>query len=342
MISTLLRRLRKLNLRLAGAIAGARLEKPAATIIYAPSPERVPADEAQARIVTKWLDMPYVEVQAHERTLRYAATGSSSLKRVRTIFTKEPTTLAWIDFFEEGETVFDIGANVGMYTIYAAVTKGAKVYAFEPEALNFAELNKNLFLNDLHETCIGYCVALSDIDKTDKLLLSDFGVGISYHDFEEDSWKGDMAFSADWVVKKEGRRQQGAIGRRIDSLIADGLPIPDHVKIDVDGLEHRVVSGMVDLLKHPKLKTVLIEVNFEDDRNLAIIDLMQRLGWRYSFAQISCNRAIIFSAKQIERYKREKRGGLNYIFFKDEKWDRYFADFAEKFVPGDLSTYSAS
>jgi FkbM family methyltransferase len=316
--------------------------------VSAPLPEPAPPPAApepgpeMKRVVTKWLDMPYVEVEAHERMLRFAATGPSSLKRVRTIFTKEPTTLAWIDAFDEGETVFDIGANVGTYTIYAAVTKGAKVVAFEPEALNFAEVNKNIFLNDLHDSCIAYCVALSDVDKTDRLLLSDFGVGISYHDFEEDSWKGDQAFSPDWIVKKEGRRQQGAVGRRIDSLIADGLPMPDHIKIDVDGLEHRVIAGMIETLKDPRLKTVLIEVNFEDERNLAIIDLMQSLGWRYSFDQISCNRAIIFSAKQIERYKNEKRGGLNYIFYKDEKWDAYFADFAKQFVPGDLSTYSAS
>lgn len=292
------------------------------------------------RIRTKWLDMPYIEVELHGRTLRYAASGSSSVKRVRTIVTKEPTTLAWIDGFDEGETMFDIGANVGMYTIYAAVTKKTKVVAFEPEALNYAEVNKNIYLNDLHGSVIAYCIALSDVDKTDRLLLSDFGIGISYHDFEEDSWTGDKAFAPDWIVKKEGRREQGCIGRRIDSLIADGMPVPDHIKIDVDGLEHRVIAGMLETLQSQDLKTILIEINFDEPRNLAIIELMASFGWRYSFDQISCNRAIIFSKKQIERYQREQRGGLNYIFYKDEKWDRYFADFASRYVPGDLSTYS--
>ena len=64
---------------------------------------------------------------------------------MRTLFSKEPITLAWIDTFKDGETLYDIGANVGMYTIYAAVMRKANVYAFEPEALNYAELNKNIF-----------------------------------------------------------------------------------------------------------------------------------------------------------------------------------------------------
>src|SRR5690348_776383 len=176
------------------------------------------------RIQTKWLDLEYGEVEVRGRPMRFATTGSSSKKRLRTLFSKEPITLAWIDTFLEGETLYDVGANVGMYTIYAAVIRGARVYAFEPEALNYAELNKNIFLNQLHERVLAYCVALSDVDMADRLLLSDFGLGISYHDFQENSWTGDKAFAPDWVVSRDNRPQQGCIGRRMDSLVAEGLP----------------------------------------------------------------------------------------------------------------------
>lgn len=339
LISTMKRRLRKFLRVSRNIVAPAALPAHEAAV---PPGDQAQAEDDTPRIKTKWLDLPYVDVDVRDRTLRYATTGSSSVKRVRTIFTKEPTTLAWIDGFGESETLFDIGANVGMYTVYAAVMKKATIYAFEPESLNYAELNKNIYLNDCHDNVIAYCLALSDVDKTDRLLLSDFGVGISYHDFEEDSWTGDKAFSSDWIVKKEGRRQQGCIGRRIDSLIQDGIPVPDHIKIDVDGLEHRVIGGMLEVLKHPNLKTVLIEINFDDPRNLEIISTMEELGWRYSFDQISCNRNTKFTQKQIDRYQREQRGGLNYIFFKDEKWADYFSEFEKQYVPGDLSTYSAS
>jgi precorrin-6B methylase 2 len=94
----------------------------------------------QGNIKTKWLNLDFADVAHAGKVMRYALTGSSSTKRVQSLFTKEPITLAWIDSFKEGETLFDIGANLGMYTVYAAVMRNANVYAFEPEALNYAEL----------------------------------------------------------------------------------------------------------------------------------------------------------------------------------------------------------
>ncbi len=103
-----------------------------------PAPEANVAeasDGSAGTIRTKWLELHYDSIEADGRTMRFATTGSSSKKRLRSLFSKEPITIAWIDTFGEGETLYDIGANVGMYTIYAAVMRNASVYAFEPEAL---------------------------------------------------------------------------------------------------------------------------------------------------------------------------------------------------------------
>jgi FkbM family methyltransferase len=290
---------------------------------------------SDGNIKTKWLDLDYAEVKYRESAMRFATTGSSSKKRVRTLFSKEPITLAWIDTFEKGAVLYDIGANVGMYTIYAAVMRDAKVYAFEPEALNYAELNKNIFLNDLHGRVLAYCLALSDVDKLDKLLLSDFGLGISYHDFEENSWTEDKEFAADWKVSKDNRREQGCIGRRLDSLIAEGLPTPDHIKIDVDGLEHRVIEGMLDVLRNPALKTVLIEINFDNPKNIELIDKICKLGWRFSWEQLRINRKVKFTVDQIKRYQQRGVGGLNYIFYKDPSYDEFFEKLFNSYTPGE-------
>jgi FkbM family methyltransferase len=139
--------------------------------------------------------------------MRYATTGSSSAKRVRSPFTKEPITQAWIDSFDENEVLFDIGANVGMYRVFAAVMRHARIYVFEPEALNYAELNKKIYLNNFHHSCLAYGLALSN-----------FGLGISYHDFKENSWTEDKQFAEDWHVSKDTRRPQGFIGCRVDTL----------------------------------------------------------------------------------------------------------------------------
>jgi FkbM family methyltransferase len=287
------------------------------------------------RIQTKWLDLEYGEVPLRDKKMRFATTGSSSKKRLRSLFSKEPITLAWIDTFPKGETLYDIGANVGMYTIYASVMRNATVYAFEPEALNYAELNKNIFLNDIQDRVLGYCLALSDVDKADRLLLSDFGLGISYHDFEENSWTEDKVFAQDWVLSKDNRRQQGCLGRTVDSLIGEGIPIPHHIKIDVDGLEHRVIGGMQDVLRQPGLKTVLIEINFDNPKNLAIIDQMEAMGWRYSWYQLRMNRKVKFEVEQIKSYQERGVGGLNYIFYKDTSYDRMFQDAFERYTPGE-------
>jgi len=293
------------------------------------------ASEANTgRVQTKWLDMEFADVEVRGRRMRFATTGSSSKKRLRTLLSKEPITLAWIDTFAEGETLYDVGANVGMYTIYAAVMRKAFVHAFEPEALNYAELNKNIYLNDLHGRVLGYCVALSDVDKLDRLLLSDFGLGISYHDFQENSWKEDKAFAHDWHVSRDNRRVQGCVGHRLDTLVAEGLPAPHHIKIDVDGLEHRVVEGMIETLSSPGLKTVLIEINFDDPRNLAIVERLTKLGWRYSWQQLRINREVKFTVEKIKSYQERGVGGLNYIFYRDPKYDEIFARLFDAYTPG--------
>jgi FkbM family methyltransferase len=307
---------------------------PAAPIEAAPAtPARDRA--ADGTIRTKWLELDYAEVPLRGKAMRFATTGSSSKKRIRTLFSKEPITLAWIDSFAEGETLYDIGANVGMYTVYAAVMRNANVYAFEPEALNYAELNKNIYLNDLQDRVLGYCLALSDVDKVDRLLLSDFGLGISYHDFDENSWTADKQFAADWVVSRENRRPQGAIGFKVDSLVRGGLPLPDHIKIDVDGLEHRVIGGMLETLREPSLKTVLVEINFDNPKNLALIETFQSLGWRFSWEQLRINRKLKFTVDKIKSYQERGVGGLNYIFYKDEWYDGFFARLFESYTPGE-------
>jgi FkbM family methyltransferase len=297
--------------------------------------ERSDADGRSGTIRSKWLELDYAEIELSGKSMRFATTGSSSRKRVRTLFTKEPITLAWLHTFADGETLYDIGANVGMYTIYAAIMRNALVYAFEPEALNYAELNKNIFLNDLHGRVLGYCLALSDVDKLDRLLLSDFGVGISYHDFEENSWTHDKSFSADWCVSKDNRRPQGCTGRRLDSILNEGLPVPNHIKIDVDGLEHRVVEGMIETLGQPALKTVLMEINFDNPKNLAIVQRMEELGWRYSWDQLRINRKVKFTVEKIKSYQRAGVGGLNYIFYRDSSYDEFFRRLFDAYTPGE-------
>ena len=63
--------------------------------------------------------------------------------RASSFLYKEPETIRWIDSFEVEDSFLDIGANIGIYSLYAA-TKGIKATCIEPDALNFALLNMNI------------------------------------------------------------------------------------------------------------------------------------------------------------------------------------------------------
>src|SRR4029450_11497484 len=125
------------------------------------------------------------------KTLRYVESNRLAAKRVESLFAKEPTTIPWIASFQPGETFVGIGGNVGVYSIYGAVMTGCRVFAFEPESLNYAELNKNIFVNGLHDRISAFCLAMSDEEKIDYLNLGCFGEAYSHHDFGENTWVED-------------------------------------------------------------------------------------------------------------------------------------------------------
>ena len=69
--------------------------------------------------------------------------GRTVRMRALTFETKEPETLNWIRGFDAEDNLLDIGANIGIYSLYAAY-KGGNVTAIEPDALNYALLNLNI------------------------------------------------------------------------------------------------------------------------------------------------------------------------------------------------------
>ena len=81
--------------------------------------------------------------------------------RMDRMLTKEPETIKWINNFETDSVFFDIGANIGIYTLYSAITIQNEVYAFEPHAASYKNLLDSINLNNLNN-CNAYCVAVSD------------------------------------------------------------------------------------------------------------------------------------------------------------------------------------
>ena len=91
-----------------------------------------------------------ISVKHNSLEVKFINNNELTLFRSLSFSNKEPETLKWINRFEKNSTFFDIGANVGLYSIYAAKLTGANVYAFEPSVLNLEILYKNIDLNNLN------------------------------------------------------------------------------------------------------------------------------------------------------------------------------------------------
>jgi FkbM family methyltransferase len=186
--------------------------------------------------------------------------------RTETFFEKEPETLAWISEIGSGSIFFDVGANVGVYSLFAA-KKGATVYSFEPESANYAILNENIRQNRFSGKIKAFCLALSDESLFDSLRLSTVTPGAALHSFGEDV----DGFGGQFRPLFE----QGCVSFTLDELVyTRGFPCPKFLKIDVDGLESKIVRGASKVLKDPRLESVLIEVNrdlFKDQQALNFI-----------------------------------------------------------------------
>ena len=103
--------------------------------------------------------------------------------RAKTFSYKEPDTLNWIDSFDAESSFIDIGANVGIYSLYASY-KLKNIYAFEPDALNFSLLNLNIFDNKKDKIIKAYPISIHSYDTYNSLNIKKYIWGGALSSFE--------------------------------------------------------------------------------------------------------------------------------------------------------------
>ena len=105
----------------------------------------------------------FTRVQVRGQQILISIDHLRTLNRAKTYSKKEPDTLDWLDSFESGSCYFDIGANIGQYSLYPAKKYGkdVQIFAFEPQSNNYYALNKNIYLNNLSNHILSYCFAVS-------------------------------------------------------------------------------------------------------------------------------------------------------------------------------------
>lgn len=174
--------------------------------------------------------------------------------------TKEPETLDWVDqWVRAGDTVFDIGSNIGVYAIYAALKhQPVRVIAFEPEYANLHMLRDNVVLNGLQDVIDIYSIALSRDSGPSHLYIQDFTPGAALHSVSNDKLNVTHAQRA--VVGREG-----IWVTTMDSFCEKTGLFPHCIKIDVDGTELAILEGGKQTLRARSVRSIIIEMPSEPD-----------------------------------------------------------------------------
>ena len=143
-----------------------------------------------------------------------------------------------------GDVFYDVGANVGFFSLIAARLVGSAgcVYSFEPVAENAASIRENARLNKLQNITL-FDVAVGRTSGNAELLLT--------------AWDGGSSLATSTVRPLEPLSKRNVRVVAMDDLVREqNLPLPDFVKIDVEGVELDVLLGMSGTIA--KAKPILL------------------------------------------------------------------------------------
>jgi FkbM family methyltransferase len=189
--------------------------------------------------------------------LAFVVPNEMNVYRIETFSQKEPETLHWIDSFDSGAVFWDIGANVGLYSCYAAKRSGCQVFAFEPSVFNLELLARNVFINELSGRVTLVSLPLSESLANSTLNMSSTEWGGAMSTF-------DKSYSHDGAELRKVFEFR-TIGISMDEAVERlGVAQPDYIKMDVDGIEHLILKGGARVLS--KTRSVLIEINEEFEK----------------------------------------------------------------------------
>jgi FkbM family methyltransferase len=195
---------------------------------------------------------------------------------------REEAFLEQLDF--EGETVFDVGGYEGVFALFFArrIGSSGRLVTFEPNPQNYARIVENVKLNgfanvDVRPLALGAQPARASlVFPTDETAR-----GSLLGDIQDQIRREKSAAAVDVDVET------------IDRLTARDLPVPDFVKIDVEGFERDVLEGMTEAIarRRPRL---YIEIHGADRRRklenaTSVVQYLWRAAYRVHHVESASN-----------------------------------------------------
>ncbi|MBS1683534.1 MAG: FkbM family methyltransferase [Bacteroidetes bacterium] len=178
---------------------------------------------------------------------------------------------------KKGMTYYDIGANIGEFTLFAANLLGdnGKVCSFEPMNDTYQVLLENIALNKFEKRVAAFPIALSDHNGEAELFAA--------------TEYTDLGSTEDGFHTIYARDDRSVLLYKIKLETMDGkqgeIPPPDFVKIDVEGAELSVLKGAQETLKkhHPKILMEFSSVNATAAgyKQSDLLDILRPMGYKF-------------------------------------------------------------
>ncbi len=177
----------------------------------------------------------------------------------------------FIQNIKPNDIVWDVGAFVGMFSMFAseAVGAGGKVYTFEPEHNTADIVRKNCGYNNLTNITL-IEAALGDKDGETLIYSS------------EDNQNAISCLKPGKNLKKQGTSITIRSGHSL--IEKNEAEVPNVVKMDVEGAEFQALTGMRDILERPECRFLFLELHTEDlprfdSSDLAVRTLLKEAGF---------------------------------------------------------------
>lgn len=204
------------------------------------------------QLINFYINQDCKTIKVNNRNLKFYNPNQITNYRIVNFSKKEPDTLKWINSFKNDSIFWDIGANIGSYSLYAAKMKDLKVLAFEPEYSNLELLSKNIRINNLSKLIKIFPMPLSNKNSDVEFKVSDITPGSALNSITNYDQNG---------LEINKSHYFSTFSMKLDDLCKTfNLLQPDYLKIDIDGAEHLVLEGASDVMDN--LKSILIETNF--------------------------------------------------------------------------------
>lgn len=205
-------------------------------------------------------------VDTRHGPLSFISLGKGPAARAGSMLTKQPSTIEWIDRFPPGSVFWDIGANVGVYSLYAARRGDTQVVAFEPAGVNYFVLSANCEVNGLDDRVTCLQIGLGKAKGVAQMEMSQLEPGLSF------SFKGKRS--------KPYPGRQSALILSIDQLVDEfGLTPPHYIKLDVPGVTEQILTGGARVLRNPTVRELHVECNLDTPGGKRVAEKLAALGF---------------------------------------------------------------